>query len=157
MRTETEMPAATGPFTNAVGTADRGARLSLLWVFAALNYLYCDLLGLMDADSLRQYLNGRVGDIVVSQGFLLGAAILIEIPIAMVLLSSVLPSRGSRWANVVAGTVMTLVQIATLFMGSSLTAFYAFFSVLEIACTVFIVWYAWRWSIPRSTAPGVAS
>jgi hypothetical protein len=29
----------------------QGTRLSLLWVFAILNYLYCDLLGLMDPDS----------------------------------------------------------------------------------------------------------
>jgi hypothetical protein len=156
MRTETEKPAATGSFLKAVGTADRGARLSLLWVFAILNYLYCDVLGLMDPESLRQYLNGEVGGIVISQGFLFSAAILMEIPIAMVLLSSVLPSRGSRWANIVAGTVMTLVQIGSLFMGSGLTAFYAFFSVIEVACTAFIVWYAWHWNIPQSETQGTS-
>lgn len=44
----------------------------------------------------------EVNGIEESQSFLLGAAILREIPIAMVLLSSVLPARGSRWANIVA-------------------------------------------------------
>jgi len=156
MYTETEIPQATGSFTTAVQTADRGARLSLLWVFAMLNYLSCDVLGLMDTTSLKQYLNGEVNGIEVSQGFLLGAAILMEIPIAMVLLSSVLPARGSRWANIVAGTIMTMVQITTLFM-AGLTAFYAFFSVFEIAATAFIVWYAWRWHIPRSQAQGISS
>lgn len=151
MHTETEIPKATGSFTTALQTADRGARLSLLWVFAMLNYLYCDVLGLMDTTSLRQYLNGEVNGIEVSQGFLLGAAILMEIPIAMVLLSSVLPARGSRWANIVAGTIMTIVQIATLFM-AGLTAFYGFFSLIEIGTTAFIVWYAWRWHIPQSQA-----
>jgi len=116
-----------------------------------LNYLYCDVLGLMDTTSLRQYLNGEVNGIEVSQGFLLGAAILMEIPIAMVLLSSVLPARGSRWANIVAGTIMTIVQIATLFM-AGLTAFYGFFSLIEIGTTAFIVWYAWLWHIPQSQA-----
>jgi MFS family permease len=140
-----------------VATADRGARLSLLWVFAILNYLYCDVLGLMDPDALKQILNGEVGGIAVSPGFLLGAGILMEIPIAMVLLSSVLPARGSRWANIVAGTVMTLVQIGSLFVGSGLTAYYAFFSVIEVACTAYIVWYAWRWQIPRRQAQGIPS
>jgi len=151
MYTETEIPQATGSFTTAVQTADRGARLSLLWVFAMLNYLSCDVLGLMDTTSLKQYLNGEVNGIEVSQGFLLGAAILMEIPIAMVLLSSVLPARGSRWANIVAGTIMTMVQITTLFM-AGLTAFYGFFSLIEIGTTAFIVWYAWRWHILQSQA-----
>jgi MFS family permease len=151
MHTETEIPQATGSFTTAVQTADRGARLSLLWVFAMLNYLYCDVLGLMDTTSLKQYLNGEVNGIEVSQGFLLGAAILMEIPIAMVLLSSVLPARGSRWANIVAGMIMTMVQITTLFM-AGLTAFYGFFSLIEIGTTAFIVWYAWRWHILQSQA-----
>jgi hypothetical protein len=157
MKTETERPGVTGALITAVATADRGARLSLLWVFAILNYLYCDVLGLMDPVSLKQYLNGEVGGIEVSQTFLLSAGILMEIPIAMVLLSSVLPSRGSRWANVVAGTVMTLVQIGSLFVGSGLTVYYAFFSVLEVACTAYIVWYAWSWHIPRSQAQGTPS
>jgi hypothetical protein len=148
MRTETEMPAATGWFETAVGTADRGARLSLLWVFAILNYLYCDVLGLMYPESLKGYLSGEVNGIEVTQTFLFGAGVLMEIPIAMVLLSSVLPARGSRRANIVAGTIMTLVQVGTLFM-AGLTAFYAFFSVLEIAATAFIVWYAWTWRLPH--------
>lgn len=148
MRTETEMPAATGGSVTTVGTADRGARLSLLWVFAILNYLYCDVLGLMDPESLRGYLSGEVNGIAVTQTFLFGAGVLMEIPIVMVLLSSVLPARGSRWANVVAGTIMTVVQVATVFM-AGLTAFYAFFSVIEIATTAFIVWYAWSWHLPH--------
>ena len=157
MQTETGRPLVTGPFITAVATADRGARLSLLWVFAIHNYLYCDVLGLMDPESLKQYLNGEVGGIEVSQTFLLSAGILMEIPIAMVLLSSVLPSRGSRWANIGAGTVMTLVQIGSLFVGSGLTVYYAFFSVLEIACTAYIVWYAWRWHIPPSPVQGTSA
>lgn len=123
----------------------RAARLSLLWVFAVLNYLYCDILGLMDPDSLKGYLEGNVGGLQITQGFLLSAGILMEIPIAMVLLSVVLPYAASRWANITAGTIMTIVQVGSLFVGSGPTAFYLFFSIIEIACTAFIVWYAWTW------------
>jgi len=151
MDTKTTKPAATDPLIRTAAMTDQGARLSLLWVFAILNYLYCDLLGLMDPDSLKQYLAGNIGGIQITQSFLLSAALLMEIPIAMVLLSSVLPHRTSRWANIIAGTVMTLVQIGSLFMGSGLTVFYAFFSAVEIACTAFIVWYAWRWHISQNS------
>lgn len=147
----TTQPAATGLLGTVAERADKGARLSLLWVFAILNYLYCDLLGLMDPASLKQYLTGHVDGLTISQGFLLSAAVLMEIPIAMVLLSSVLPHAASRWANLIAGTVMTLVQIGSLFMGSGPTVYYAFYSAVEIAATAFIVWYAWRWHTPRNS------
>lgn len=124
---------------------DRKAKLAILWTFAMFNYLYCDLLALMDPPLLRQYLTGNVGGIEFNAGFLLGAAILMEIPIAMILLSRVLNYKANRRANIIAATLMTVVQFATLPMGAGPTIYYLFFSIVEIACTVFIVWYAWTW------------
>jgi MFS family permease len=118
--------------------------LSTLWVFATLNYLYCDVVTLMDPVYLKRLMTGVAGGIQITQGFLLGAAILVEIPIAMVLLSRILKYRASRWANIIAGTIMTAVQILTLFVGTP-TIYYVFFSAIEITCTALIVWYAWRW------------
>lgn len=118
--------------------------LSMLWVFATLNYLYCDVVTLMDPDNLRGFLAGRVGGMEISQGFLLGGAVLVEIPIAMVLLSRLLGDRKSRIANVIAGLTMTVVQLGTVFVGSP-APYYAFFSAIEIATTGAIVWLAWRW------------
>jgi Family of unknown function (DUF6326) len=129
---------------------DRKVILSTLWIFAMLNYLYCDVVGLMNPDLLRQYLTGSVNGIHMTQGFLLGAGILIEIPIAMVLLSRVLRYQANRWANIAAGSVMTAVQCLTLVLTPPV-AYYIFFSMLEIACTLFIVWYAWTWPRPEST------
>ena len=40
---------------------------------------------------------------------------------------------------------MTVVQIASLFAGTP-THYYIFFSIIEIACTSFIVCYAWKWT-----------
>jgi hypothetical protein len=93
-------------------------------------------------------INGT-GVIDMTQGFLLGSGILMEIPIAMVLLSVVLPYKASRWANIGAATIMTLVQISSLFVGSGPTVYYLFFSAIEIAATAFIVWYAWTWHQAR--------
>ena len=123
---------------------DRKVLLSTIWIFATFNYLYCDVLSLMDAGLLKQYLTGKVNGMEFSQGFLLGAAILVEIPIAMVLLSRVLKYRANRRANIIAGVVMTLVQAVSLFAGTP-SMYYVFCSVLEIASTVLIVWFAWNW------------
>ena len=119
------------------------SKLSALWIFATLNYLYCDVVSLMDSDLLRQYLAGRVGGVAVTQGFLLAAGVLVEIPMAMVLLSRFLEPRANRWANIGAAGFMTAVQLATLFVKTP-APYYAFFSAIEIACTAVIAVYAWR-------------
>lgn len=120
------------------------SKLSVLWIFATLNYLYCDVVTLMDPKFLRQFLAGNVGGMDVSQGFLLGAGALVEIPISMVLLSRVLGYRSARWANIVAGATMTVIQLATL-VARTPAPYYVFFSAFEIAATAAIVVLAWRW------------
>jgi hypothetical protein len=130
------------------------SRLSTLWIFAVLNYLYCDVLTLMDPVLLKQFVAGYAGGFAITPGFLVGAAVLMEIPIGMILLSRVLRShRANRWANIGAGAVMTVVQVASLFAGTGPAPYYVFFSIIEILCTALIVWYAWRWVSPeRQTA-----
>ena len=124
---------------------DRGKTLSILWVFAMVNYIYCDVLALMDHDYLRQVLTGSVGGVDMTRGFLLAASVLMEIPMAMIVLSWVLRPGPNRIANLVAGSVMTVVQLGTLFAGNAPTPSYLFFSAVEIGTTAFIVWYAWTW------------
>ena len=124
---------------------DKKVVFSTLWIFVMFNYLYCDVISLMDPELLKQYLTGNVGGLYITPGFLLGAAVLMEIPIAMVFLSRVLGYKANRWANIIAGSIMTVVQFATLFFGSSPSSYYIFFSILEIACTALIVWFAWKW------------
>ena len=118
--------------------------LSTLWVFATLNYLYCDVIGLMDSDLLNQYLSGSVDGLELSESFLFYAAILMEIPILMVLLSKVLPVKWNAWTNFIAAGVKTLAVLASLFVGS-FTSYYFFFASIEIITTVFILIYSARW------------
>jgi hypothetical protein len=127
------------------------ALLSTLWIFTVLNYLYCDVLALMDPTTLNQVIKGSVGGIKVTQEFLLGASVLMEISMSMVLLSRVLGYQANRFANILAGTITTLVQISSLFFGTKPTPFYIFFSVIENSTTAFIVWYALKWANPEAT------
>lgn len=119
--------------------------LSTLWIFVLFNYLYCDLLSNMQASTLNDLLSGNVAGMDVNSGFLLGAAVLMEIPIAMILLSRILPFRANRWANIIAGAIMSLVQISSLFVGSGPELHYIFYSVIEISCTATIFWLALNW------------
>lgn len=105
----------------------------------------------MDSELLKQYITGTVGSMQLTEGFLLGAGILMEISIAMVLLSRILNHKANRLANIIAGTLKTLVMIATMFVGKS-SRYYLFFGTIEMACTTFIVWYAWTWKKPGQGA-----
>ena len=123
---------------------DKKVLLSAIWVFAVLNYLYCDVLALMDSNLLNQFLTGTVDGMKLTQKFLFGASILMEISISMTLLSRLLSFRVNRIANLIASTITTLVQIATL-IGKP-TMYYIFFSLIEIAATssIFIIALKWK-------------
>jgi uncharacterized membrane protein len=88
------------------------------------------------------------GSMQMTQGFLLGGSIFMMIPISMVLLSRTLKYQASRWASIIAGTIMTIALTLTLFVAVP-TMYYVFFSVIEIVCTALIVWYAWKWRNPE--------
>lgn len=125
--------------------------LSALWTFVTLNYLYCDLIGLMDARMLQQYLKGNIDGLLIDEPFLLYAGILMEVPIAMVLLSRILSPAVNAWFNIAAAALKTVVMILTLFIGTQ-TAYYSFFATIEIATTLFILGYALRWSWQLKTS-----
>lgn len=119
------------------------ANLSAFWLFVLLNYIYCDILTHMDPEAMKAILSGTAGNLKITPGFLLGASVYMEIPIAMVLLSRILPFRAARWACILAGTIMTAGQVASLFIGTEAANYYRFYSAIEIAGTMFIMWYAW--------------
>ena len=128
---------------------DTKERLSLFWIFALLNYLYADVVALFsivgspnlsDAPHLPQWA-------------LLGSAVLMEIPIAMIVACRLLPFRANRVANIVAGILLTLVNgfltfVPPLVGWGKPPAFpeYLFFATIETVCTVVIIWQAWTWS-----------
>jgi hypothetical protein len=118
--------------------------LSKLWVFVTFNYLYCDLISLMDSNLLKQYLTGRVEGLVMDEAFLLYAGMLMELPIAMVLLSGLLKDRVNAWFNAVAGSIKTVVMIMTLFIGNA-TKYYMFFALIEISTTAYIIFISMKW------------
>ena len=126
-----------------------------MWIFALFNYVYADIHSLIDPTTLKEIMTGYIGSLHITQGFLLGSAILIESAIAMVLLSRVLEYRANRWANIVIGVLHTAAVMLSVFVGGTTPAlYYMFFAVIEIVCTSLIVWYAWRWKPAAGLAIG---
>ncbi len=125
----------------------RKVLLSTLWLFAMLTYTYGDVVTLMDPV--------KHGTMELTEGFLLVGSIIMMIPISMVLLSRILNYRANRWASIIAGTFMTAFLTLTLFVAVP-TMYYAFFSVIEIASTAFIVGYAWKWHNPEASPVAIA-
>ena len=122
-------------------------RLSLLWIFALLNYLYADVV------ALWAMLGSPPADIPhLGQLALAGSAVLMEIPIAMILASRLLPLRANRLANIIAGSIVTLVNGFLTFIPPLVgwgrppaLPEYLFFATIETVCTVAIVRQAWTW------------
>ena len=127
---------------------DTKERLSLLWLFTLLNYLYADVVALFaivgspnlaDAPHLPPWA-------------LLGSAVLMEIPIVMIVASRWLPFRANRLANIITGAILTLINGGLTFVpplvGARTPALpeYLVFATIETVCTSVIVWKAWSWA-----------
>lgn len=119
--------------------------LSRLWVFLSLNYIFCDLLTMMDRNVIRGLMDGNIGGIPMTQEFLLLAGISLEIPFLMVVLSAILPYPPYRIVNIGAAALMILYQLISFFIGSEMTLHYGFFSMTEILGNAVIIILATRW------------
>lgn len=123
--------------------------LSKIWVFLSLNYILCDLLSNMEKSVLRMLLEGNVGGVPMTEGMLLFAGVSLEIPILMILLSTILPYKTNRIINVVAALLMIVYQLGSFFFGSDVTLHYTFFSAVEILAnsSIFILALKWKQSV----------
>ena len=124
---------------------DTKERLSLLWIFALLNYLYADVVALFAIAGSRNSFEP------LSPWALMGSAVLMEIPIAMIVACRLLPFRANRLANIIAGGLLTLANGFLTFVpplvGARTPALpeYLFFATIETVCTSVIIWQAWTW------------
>jgi hypothetical protein len=121
------------------------ALLSKLWVFLSLNYILCDLISNMEMSVIKGLFEGNIAGIPMTAGFLLFAGISLEIPIVMVVLSTILPYRINRIMNIGAGIIMIIYQLGSFFAGSDIILHYIFFSAVEILGNASIIVLALKW------------
>src|SRR5512138_3835426 len=108
--------------------------LILLWVFFSVNFMYADQLAALEPGVLAGEMTGYVADgtVKITDEFLLGSALMMEIPFLMIVLSWVLKYRANRWANIGAGLLFVVFQIFSLSLGTP-SPTYIFYTIIEIA------------------------
>jgi hypothetical protein len=136
-----------------IAKIDTRILLVVLWVFYSLNFMYADQLSHLEPGVLQRIMSGYVADgtVKITAGFLLGTAIMFEIPFLMIVLSWVLKYRVNRLLNIIAGTLFVVTQIASLFLGAPSPA-YIFYVITEVVGLLFVVWSAWNWT-EQETSP----
>lgn len=124
---------------------DTKVLLSTLWIVVLFNMLKADILSLYIPgvfDEMARF----AGDTPITQ-LMLGAAVMIEIAIVMILLSRLLPYKVNRWANIAA----SFITIVFIIGGGATYPHYIFIATVEVVCLLLIAWNAWRWPNPESS------
>lgn len=125
------------------------AKLAAAWTSFMFLYAYVDILNFFTPGVIDDILDGRVFEFDLSQTFSTTALTLMAFPIFMVVLSTTLPSKVNRIANLVVASLYVPVTAFNV-VGESWLYFYGLGVVLEVVLLALILRYAWTW--PR-TAP----
>ncbi len=132
-------------------------KLAALWTSLMFCFVYGDYFELYRPGKLDSIADGRIGPFAVTQGALVGTAILMIVPSLMGALTLLLPPSASRVANIVFGVAYAAVMMLAI---QGTWSFYVLFGVVEIAICATIVVMAWRWprevgvspdALPRTT------
>lgn len=115
--------------------------LSTLWVFVLINMIFRDLHQLGKKSFLEEIMSGVVNGINITDELMLVGGFLVEIPILMILLSRILPDKANKWANIIAGTITSLVLLSAL---PSADLDDVFFTIIEVVAILSIFRIAWR-------------
>jgi hypothetical protein len=118
-------------------------KLAALWVTLLLIYIYVDIFGLYRPGVIEDILRGKVWEFEISQGWALGALLLMMIPSLMVFLSLILKAGVNRWVNIIVAILYIAVGIGTT-IGET-WAFYIVGHVVGMVVLLVIVWTASRW------------
>jgi len=113
--------------------------LSASWMALMLTYLLGDVLRIYAGD----FKPGKIAGRPVTQNLLLGIALLMTVPIAMVFLSLTLSYPLNSWANIIAAIVFLGFNLIGLPTYSS--AYDRFLMIVGVGFNVLTIWYAWQW------------
>ena len=128
--------------------SDIRGRLSTLWIVIMFNMVYADILSFLNPEFLRALMTGYADGIRVTQQLVVGAAVMAEIPILMVLLARIMEPTVNRWANLVA----IPLTAAFIIVGGSTSPHYLFLAAIELVCLALILRHVWRWPVDTSPA-----
>jgi hypothetical protein len=125
-------------------------KISTLWIVLLFNMAFADILGFAYPGALAELMAigtegvtfGSAEGVVITPGFLLIAAVFVEIAVLMVYFSRILDRKANRIANFTAAVLTAVFVIG----GGSLKLHYIFFASNEILILMMIVTLAWGWA-----------
>ena len=125
---------------------DTRIKLSALWLFVLLNIIFRDIHQMALASHIEMLMTGYYNGTRITEELMLLGGFLVQVPIAMVLFSLLLPHRIGRPVTIIAAilTTGTLLSSAPTDMDDT------FHLIVELIAIVGIVLTAWSW---REQAP----
>ena len=144
MNTSKESPL--GASLKIKGKINTTVLLSTLWIVVMINMLKADILSL--------YIPGAADEVAKTSAatgtpiplLMLGGAIMMEISIAMIILSRVLSFKVNRWVNI----IVSLITIVFVVGGGVSYPHYLFIAAVEVICLLLVIWFAWKWQNPEA-------
>lgn len=115
--------------------------LSTLWMVVMINMLMADILSLFIPGATDEVARTAASVGTPIAQLMLGAAIMEEISIVMIILSRILKYGSNRWANI----IVSLITVAFVVGGGVTYPHYIFIASVEVICLLLVIWFAWKW------------
>ncbi len=113
--------------------------ISGLWIATMLIYLLGDVLRMYSGDMVA----GMIGDKPASQGMWLGIAVMMTLPIAMLVLTLIIPMPHVRSLNLVIAVIVFAFNV----IGLPYKGHYDnFLIVVSLMLNGMVFWYSWHWT-----------
>jgi len=129
------------PNTTRTKKIETKVLLSTLWIVVMINMAYADILSLHIPGAFDEVAKTSVSTGAPIPQLMLAGAIMMEIPVAMIILSRVLKYGVNRWVNIIVG----IFTIAYIWGGAASYPHYIFIASVETLCLLLIIGFAWKW------------
>ena len=118
-------------------------KLAALWASLMFIYIYVDLYSLYKPGVIEDILKGIVWQFEITQGWAMGALVLMAIPSLMIFLSIILKPKLNRWINIIVGILYIIISVGNV-IGET-WFYYIFGTVIEFVLLILVVWFSWKW------------
>ncbi len=132
-----KMNSSTTP-TRKIGTK---TLLSTLWIVVMINMLKADILSLYVPGSADELARTSASTGTPIPQLMLGGAIMMEMSIAMIILSRVLKYDVNRPVNI----IVSIITIVFVVGGGVSYPHYIFIATVETICLLLVIGFAWKW------------
>ena len=115
-------------------------KLAATWIALMLTYLLGDVLRIFAGD----FKPGEIAGKTISQGLMLGIAVVMVVPIVMILVTLFTENPINRWASIIVAIFFFLFNIVGLPTYPGL--YDKFLIAVSLGINVLTVWLAWQWN-----------